>query len=112
MIVITVTDINENDDWPNPIYRKTNILYDREQVFYERVLTAEEEIDEFRNVLGVTWDGLLPANSHELTTGPQCSIEIIQSDGSVDSIMFTHREWGNAGVTPKRMIEYMKTIMR
>lgn len=113
-VVIRVTDINENDNWPNPIYRKINIDLDldREQVFYERILTDEKEIDEFRNVLGVTWDGFFPENSHELASGPRCNIKIVQSDGSVDSIIFTHRDWGNAGVTPKRMIDYMKMIMR
>ena len=112
MILIRVTDIDESDNWPNPIYRKTDVVLGREQVFYERILTSQEEIEEFRDVLGVTWDGFLPPNSHELATGPRCNISIVQGDGSVDSIMFTHRDWGNAGVTPKRMTDYMKTIMR
>lgn len=111
-IVIRVTDIDEDDNWPNPIYRKIDVVFDREWVFYERILTAPAEIDQFRNVLGVTWDGFIPLNSHELTMGPRCNIKIVRNDGSVDSLIFNNREWGRAGVTPKRMIDYMKSIMR
>jgi hypothetical protein len=111
-IVIRINGIDENDNWPNPIYRKIDVVDDRELVYYERILAAPAEIDRFRKVLGVTWDGFIPLNSHELTDRPRYNIKIVQNDGSVDSLIFNQREWGNAGVTPKRMIDYIKKIVK
>jgi len=103
-IIISVADFDESDNWPNETYRMTDTKS------YERILSTQKEIDEFINVLGVTWDGIFPLNSHE-SGSPYYRVYIIRNKGNKKMLYFNNIEWGARGETPKRISEYMKKIM-
>lgn len=106
-IVITVVDMNPEDDWPSEAYR----IPPHSRHWYQRVLQKPEEIKEFREALGVPWDGFLPMNSHE-GYGPHYFVKIVKTNGNTKKLQFTNEEWGAAGITPDRMVSYMERTMK
>lgn len=110
-VVLRVTHCEDTNAWPNSEYKVTTNMYGKDVTFYERHLTQAEEIADLRETLGVTWDGYVPLHSYE-SPGPRYTIYIVDSNGHTQILFFSTYEWGSAGSTPKRMIDYMKEQMR
>ena len=109
-IVIRVYDQDETDTWPNPKYKTTAIQHETEQIFFERILTKQQDIENFRKALGITWDGFVPVNSYE-TPGPRYTVDMMGPDGQTRHLFFSDSQWGYAGSTPKRIIKHINKIM-
>ena len=109
-IVVRVYDQDETDAWPSQKYKTTTVQHGTERTFFERVLTEQQDIENFRRALSVTWDGFVPINSYE-TPGPRYTVDIMGPDGHTQHLFFSNYEWGSAGSTPKRIIEHINKIM-
>jgi len=107
-IVITIHARNESG-WPKETFKDVE-RSDQYSSVYSLTLTDQDEIQELADVIGITWDGIIPLHSYDSGTTTY-RILIIKNSGERNSLLFTELEWGGSGSPPKRIIEHVRKIM-
>ncbi len=109
-IEIEVSDYLSNDDWPNKKWMVSQIG-DSGRGRYLRVLDTQEDISALEQMLGTTWDGAFPQNSHERKT-LMAEIIIHREGEKKECLLFTERQWGKSGKTDALFLEKFRNLMR
>jgi hypothetical protein len=96
-------------NWPHKSYQK-EIEENPDRAYFAKTLHTQKEVEEFDELLGVTWDGYFPLHSYETGT-TTCYISIYRNDGSRDWLSLSEYEWGNAGEPPERVWRFIRQTM-
>ena len=107
--IIIKTTIREYNNWPDMIYLIKDRIK-RPGFPFEIILTNNNQFNEFKKALGITWDGIFPLNSFE-DYNEYYIVTICFKNNKNKIIQFTEKEWGSSGKTPKIFLDYLKKLM-
>lgn len=105
-VIIKIRPRNEVG-WPSESFKRDGAYG---KPYYERRITDAQEIKTLKDVVGVTWDGIIPLHSYESGTTTY-SITIVKHHGQQELLLFSEREWGSAGRPPERIKRYIRKLM-